>query len=84
MAQKYDRSLDAVKGLAVVLMVLCHGLLLLSDTSAAPWAQGLCDGVNLIAFPTFLFSFGRTVWLAYVQKPYAAALPSVLRTALRC
>ena len=37
----------------------------------------------MTVFPTFVFCFGCTVQLAYLQKPYRRALPGMARTALR-
>ena len=42
------------------------------------------NGISLLAFPTFVFCFGRTVAMAYLKKPFRQALPRMGRTLLRC
>ncbi len=75
-----DRSIDVGRGLLVLAMVYCHVLQFFADTQLFPLAARLIDAVNLLAFPSFVFFFGRTVALAYLKKPYLRALPGMLRT----
>ncbi len=78
-----ERSIDVGRGLLVLLMVYCHVLQFFADTQLFALASRLIDAVNLLAFPSFVFFFGRTVALAYLKKPYLKALPGMLRTFAR-
>ncbi|MCI6041356.1 MAG: heparan-alpha-glucosaminide N-acetyltransferase domain-containing protein [Clostridiales bacterium] len=78
-----DRIIDTARGLLVLLMVWCHTMQFFADTQIFPLAQTIIDAINATVFPSFVFCFGYTAWLAYLQKPYRRALPGMLRTALR-
>ena len=78
-----DRAIDIARGLLVLLMVWGHTMQFFADTQIFPLAQTLIDAINVTVFPTFVFCFGCTVQLAYLQKPYRRALPGMARTALR-
>lgn len=78
-----DRTIDTARGLLVLLMVWGHTMQFFADTQIFPLAQTLIDAINVTVFPTFVFCFGCTVCLAYLQKPYARALPGMVRTMLR-
>lgn len=78
-----DRMIDVSRGLLVLLMVWCHMMQFFADTQIFPLAQTLTDAINATVFPSFVFCFGYTAHLAYLQKPYRRALPGMLRTAAR-
>jgi len=74
-------GLDCLKGLLVILMVFCHVMQFFADTRAFPHALIWMEAINLLVFPCFLFVFGRTLWLAYLSKPFRAAWPRMARQA---
>lgn len=78
-----DKAIDIARGLMVILMVWGHTMQFFADTQIFPLAQTLIDAINVTVFPTFVFCFGCTAYLAYLQKPYRRALPGMARTALR-
>lgn len=78
-----DRSIDVGRGILTILMVYCHVLQFFADTSLFPAAGPFMDAINLTVFQTFVFYFGMTAVLAYLRKPWRAALPGMLNTALR-
>lgn len=80
---KRDPAVDIARGLLVLLMVWGHTMQFFADTTIFPLAQTLIDAINVTVFPTFVFCFGCTTYLSYLQKPYRRALPGLLRTALR-
>ena len=79
-----DRSVDLQRGILVILMLYAHILQFFGDAQLFPWADLWVNGVSLLAFPTFVFCFGRTVAIAYLKKPFRQALPRMGRTLLRC
>ena len=78
-----DRSIDVGRGLLVLLMVYGHVMQFFSDASLFPMTDTLINIINLTVFPTFVFYFGATAVLAYLDKPYRKALPGMAKTALR-
>ena len=78
-----DRSIDVGRGLLVVMMVYGHVLQFFADMQLFPLADTLINLINLIVFPAFVFYFGATAVLAYLDKPYRRALPGMAKTALR-
>lgn len=78
-----DRSIDVGRGILVLMMVYGHVLQFFADTLLFPLANTLIDVINLTVFPTFVFYFGATAVLAYLDKPYRRALPGMAKTALR-
>lgn len=78
-----EKHVDVGRGLLVVAMTYGHVLQFFGDAQLFPMVQRLIDGINLLVFPSFVFYFGMTAALAYLRRPYAAALPGMLRTALR-
>ncbi len=67
----------------VLMMVYGHVLQFFADTSLFPAADRYINLINLTVFPTFVFYFGATAVLAYLDKPYGRALPGMSKTALR-
>ena len=78
-----DRTIDVSRGLLVIMMVYGHVLQFFGDTQLFPLAEDLINVINLTVFGTFVFCFGATAGLAYLNKPYRRALPGVVKTALR-
>ena len=79
-----DRSVDLQRGILVILMLYAHLLQFFGDAQLFPHVNIWVNSISLLAFPTFVFCFGRTVALAYLQKPFRQALPRIGRTFLRC
>ncbi len=79
-----DRSIDLQRGILVILMLYAHLLQFFGDAQLFPHVNIWVNSISLLAFPTFVFCFGRTVALAYLQKPFRQALPRMGRTFLRC
>ncbi|MDD7173989.1 MAG: heparan-alpha-glucosaminide N-acetyltransferase domain-containing protein [Clostridiales bacterium] len=80
---KRDPAVDIARGLLVLLMVWGHTMQFFADTAIFPLAQTLIDAINVTVFPTFVFCFGCTTFLSYLQRPYRRALPGLLCTMLR-
>lgn len=78
-----DRSIDVGRGLLVIMMVYGHVMQFFGDSQIFPLVGTLTDVINLTVFPTFVFYFGATAVLAYLNKPYMSALPGMIRTTLR-
>lgn len=79
-----DRSVDLQRGILVVLMLYAHLLQFFGDLQRFPSIHFWVMGISLLAFPAFVFCFGRTAALAYLKKPFRQALPRMGRTFLRC
>lgn len=78
-----DPSVDAGRGLLVVMMIYGHVLQFFADTQIFPLAGHLITLINLTVFPAFVFYFGMTASLAYLYKPFRQALPGMARTTSR-
>lgn len=78
-----DLSLDVFKGLLVALMVYCHVLQFFGDPSLFSAIPTLCDGINLLVFPGFVFAFGCAASGAYLDKPFEKVWHRMLRSALK-
>lgn len=78
-----DRSIDVGRGILVLMMVYGHVLQFFADAQLFPLTDTLINVINLTVFPTFVFCFGATAVLAYLDKPYRRALPGMAKTALR-
>ena len=78
-----DRSIDVGRGMLVLMMVYGHVMQFFADTQLFPRVDTLVNIINLTVFPTFVFCFGATAVLAYLDKPYRKALPGMIKTALR-
>lgn len=78
-----DKSVDVCRGLLVLMMVYGHVMQFFGDGEIFPAVDVLIDVINLTVFPTFVFCFGATAVLAYLDKPYKRALPGMTKTALR-
>ena len=78
-----DKSIDAGRGLLVLMMIYGHVLQFFGDPQMFPIEYSLMDAINLNVFPTFVFFFGVTGTMAYLSKPYRRALPGMIRTCLR-
>lgn len=81
--RKRDDSVDIMKGMLVLQMVLCHCIQFFGRDSK-PVQQQICDYINLTTFSGFLFTFGLSCWYAYFSRGFRYAAPRMLRTALKC
>lgn len=79
-----DRSVDLQRGILVILMLYAHILQFFGDAQLFPQTNLWVNSISLLAFPTFVFCFGRTVAMAYLKKPFRQALPRMGRTFGRC
>lgn len=77
-----DWSLDIMKGLLVMQMVLCHCIQFFGNESW-PVQKELCEYINLTTFPGFLFTFGAACQYAYFSKKFTQAAPRMLKDALK-
>ncbi len=78
-----DRSMDILKGILVLQMVLCHCIQFFGRDSK-PIQKQICDYINLTTFSGFFFAFGGSCWYAYFSREFKSAAPRMLKTALRC
>ena len=78
-----DRSMDILKGILVLQMILCHCIQFFGRDSR-PVQQQICDYINLTTFSGFFFAFGGSCWYAYFSKEFKKAAPRMLKTALKC
>ncbi len=79
---QYDKSIDRIRGFLVLIMVYCHVLQFFGNGGAFPAVNRITDIVNILAFPTFVFCFGRSSAVAYLQKSFKKAWPRLLKVAL--
>lgn len=77
-----DRSIDILKGILVIQMVLCHCIQFFGNESW-PIQKQVCDYINLTTFPGFLFSFGFACNYAYFSKNWGKAVPRMIKTAVK-
>lgn len=80
---KRVHAIDYEKGIAVAIMVLCHILQFFGKSETYGEQYWIMTAVNALAFPIFLFAYGQSVALAYGEKPYRAAAPKMILSALR-
>lgn len=66
MKKERDRSIDMLKTLLVIGMILAHCIQLIGKPT--PLTNAISTGVNLITFSGFLFCFGYAVSIAYLGK----------------
>lgn len=78
-----SRVIDCEKGVLVAVMVLCHVLQFFGSPEKYPEQDIIMFVVNALAFPAFLFAYGRSVAVAYLPKAYRDAAPRMLKSALR-
>lgn len=78
-----DRSIDLAKGIVVLAMIYCHIMEFFGDSQIYPVERSITTFIGVMAFPTFVYFFGRTVRLAYLNKAYLKALPRMLKTFFR-
>lgn len=80
--QTRDRSIDVMKGILVIQMVLCHCIQFFGNDSW-PIQKQVCDYINLTTFPGFLFAFGFACNYAYFSKSFIKAVPRMIKTAVK-
>ncbi len=78
-----DYTIDFQKGILVVMMIYAHVLQFLCNLSTYTTLKYISTFVNIIAFSCFLFCFGYTTKLSYLQKEFFKALPNMSKTFLR-
>lgn len=81
-AKTRDRSLDVMKGILVLQMVLCHCIQFFGNESW-PVQKQICDYINLTTFSGFLFTFGFACQYAYFRKSFREAAPHMAKNAVR-
>ena len=77
-----DRSVDVMKGILVIQMVLCHCIQFFGNESW-PIQKQICDYINLTTFSGFLFTFGFACNYAYFSKSFIKAVPRMIKTAVK-
>lgn len=75
-------SIDYEKGILVAAMVLCHVLQFFGKSKIYSEQETIMFCVNAHAFEMFLFAYGRSVAVAYLNKPFQKAVPRLLRSCL--
>ncbi|MGG6311895.1 acyltransferase family protein [Paenibacillus macerans] len=78
-----ERAIDLFKGLLVLGMVYCHALQFFSDPLVFPEGQKFIEGMNLITFSGFVFSFGYVCQLAYYSKSFQQAWRRMLTAGVK-
>lgn len=70
MENKREKSIDLLKAILVLLMILAHTFQLIMRTDATPIDKNnrLIIYINLICFSGFLFCFGYSAYIAYLRK----------------
>ncbi len=79
---KYDQSIDRIRGFLVLIMVYAHMLQFFGDAGTHPAIAPIIDMINVLVFPTFVFCFGRSAAIAYLQKPFLQAAPRLVKMTL--
>jgi len=79
---KYDKSIDRIRGVLVLIMVYAHVLQFFGNAGAYPAVEVLSQVINVLVFPTFVFCFGRSAAIAYLSKSWKSAAPRILKTTL--
>ncbi len=79
---QYDKSIDRIRGFLVIIMVYAHVLQFFGNGGAYPAVLRIIDVINILVFPTFVFCFGRSASIAYLQKPFKAAAPRLIKAML--
>lgn len=80
--QTRERSVDILKGILVIQMVLCHCIQFFGNDSW-PIQKQICDFINLTTFPGFLFAFGFACNYAYFSKSWKKAILRMVKTAVK-
>lgn len=78
-----NRAIDYEKGIIVAAMVLCHVMQFYGNTGSYPEQRWIILVICAMAFPTFLFAYGRSVYLAYYRRDFRSAAPRMLGSAAR-
>lgn len=80
---KRNRAIDYGKGFIVAAMVFAHVLSYFGDYGTYPGLSIFNLVINAMAFSTFIFMYGRSVYLAYYSRDFKTAAPKMLGSALR-
>ena len=80
---KRNRAIDYEKGIIVAFMVLCHVLQFFGKPDMYPAQDVIMLIVNFMAFPTFVFAYGRSTAVAYLSRSWKEAASRMLKSALR-
>ncbi|MDR2656844.1 MAG: hypothetical protein LBB86_03345 [Oscillospiraceae bacterium] len=78
-----DYRIDILKGALVCAMITCHVLQFYGDTQLFPSANTWMLWINITAFSGFVFAYGWSVSIAYLDKPYSTAAPRIALSCLR-
>jgi hypothetical protein len=79
---RYDKSIDRIRGFLVLIMVYAHMLQFFGNGGAYSAVPRIIDVINVLVFPTFVFCFGRSTAVAYLQKPFRTAAPRLAKMTL--
>ena len=78
-----NREIDWGKGVLIAAMVLCHVLQFFGRIDKDSTQYWIAFAINATAFSAFTFAYGRSVQLAYLDKPFRTVWLKMLRSALR-
>lgn len=80
---KRNRAIDYEKGVIVFVMVWDHVLAYFGNGDAHPEQSAIMMAICSMAFSTFVFAYGRSVFLAYYSRDLKTAVPRMLGSAAR-
>lgn len=80
---KRNRAIDYEKGFIVAAMVFDHVLSYFGNTGTYPEQSWIMLVICAMAFSTFVFAYGRSVFLAYYSRDFKTAAPRMLGSAVR-
>lgn len=80
---KRKLAIDYEKGLIVAVMVLCHVLQYFGQPDKYPEQRWIILSICAMAFSTFTFAYGRSVYLAYLTRSWWEAAPKMLGSVAR-
>lgn len=80
---KRNRAIDYEKGVIVLLMVWDHVLSYFGNGGTHPEQSAIMMAICSMAFSTFVFAYGRSVFLAYYSRDFKTAAPRMLGSAAR-
>lgn len=79
--KKRNYSIDTMKGLLVISMILAHVIQFLGKRTAV--MSEISQFVNLITFSGFFFCFGYVFYVAYLSKTISAVWKRILKTSFK-
>lgn len=76
-----DRSIDLMKCILVIGMIIAHVIQFFSETS--PIANGFSIYINMVTFSGFLFCFGYVCNIAYLRKDKKDVKSSLIKNSIK-